>query len=73
MMIIGILFILVGLVSASQIREIPTVVISTIGSFSVWEASAECIEVLPSLLKKDRILRRMADARIMYTRSDIDK
>ena len=73
MMIIGILFILVGLISASQIREIPTVVISTIGSFSVWEASAECIEVLPSLLKKDRILRRMADARIMYTRSDIDK
>ncbi len=73
MMIIGILFILVGLVSASQIREIPTVVISTIGSFSVWEASAECIEVLPSLLKKDRILKRMADAGIIFTRSDIEK
>lgn len=72
MMIIGILFILAGLVSAPHIREIPTVVISTIGSFSVWEASAECIEVLPSLLKKDRILKRMADARIIFMRSDIE-
>ena len=68
---IGILFILIGIIFAPQIREIPAAVISTIGSFSIWEASAEWIEIFPALRKKERVLKRMADADIVTSGSDI--
>lgn len=70
LLVIGILFIILGLACAAWIKEVPAAVISTIGSFSVWEASAEWIETLPVLRKRDRILKILSDAGISYVGSD---
>lgn len=67
---IGVLFIVLGILIAGQVNSVMAAIISTIGSFSVWEASAVWIETLPSLRKKERLLRRLAEAEIRYTRSE---
>lgn len=70
LLLIGILFIVIGIVSASRINSVEAAIISTIGSFSVWEASAVWIETLPSLKKRERLLNMFAEAEIRYTGSD---
>ncbi len=70
LLLIGILFIVIGIVSASRINSVAAAIISTIGSFSVWEASAVWIETLPSLKKRERLLNMFAEAEIRYTGSD---
>lgn len=69
LIVIGIVFIVVGIVSANHINSVIAVIISTIGSFSVWEASAVWIESLPALRKKERLLNKFAEAKIRYTGS----
>ena len=71
LLVIGILFIVIGIISANHINSVIAAIISTIGSFSVWEASAVWIEILPSLRKKDRLLDMFADAKIRFKGSDI--
>lgn len=70
LLLIGTLFIVIGIVSASRINSVAAAIISTIGSFSVWEASAVWIETLPSLKKRERLLNMFAEAEIRYTGSD---
>ena len=73
LLMIGILFVLLGIASASHINDVLTAIISTVASFSVWEASAVWIEVLPDLRKTDRILRVLADTDIRYMESEHEK
>ncbi len=68
--VIGIIFIVIGIVSANQINSVIAAIISTIGSFSVWEASAVWIEILPELRKKERLLNMFAEAEIRYKGSE---
>ena len=70
LLLIGILFIVVSILTESLIGQVLAVIISTIGSFSVWEASAVWIETLPELRKRDRILRKMSDTEFRYVRGD---
>lgn len=67
---IGVLFIVLGILIAGQVNSVMAAIISTTGSFSVWEASAVWVETLPSLRKKERLLRRLAEAEIRYIRSE---
>lgn len=62
LLLIGILFIVVGLVFAPKMKEIIAAIISTIGSFSVWEASAQWIEALPALRRKEKVLNILEKA-----------
>lgn len=68
LLLIGVAFILLGLVLAPKLNEVLAAIVSTIGSFSVWEASAQWIEVLPALRKKDRILTLLSDAEFKILR-----
>ena len=70
LLIIGILFIVIGISSSNHVNPVIAAIVSTIGSFSVWEASAEWIETLPALRKKEKVLKRIADAEIRYIGSD---
>ena len=45
-------------------------IISTIGSFSVWEASAKWIETLPELKKKERILNLLSEAEMRVKKGE---
>lgn len=69
LLIIGILFIFIGICSSNIVNSITAAIISTIGSFSVWEASAVWIETLPALRKREKILKEVADAKIRYIES----
>lgn len=69
-LIIGILFIVIGISSSNHVNSVIAAIVSTIGSFSVWEASAEWIETLPALRKKEKVLKLIADAEIRYIGSD---
>ncbi len=61
---IGISFILIGIFFSSCMDQVVAAIISTIGSFAVWEASAVWIQVLPRMRVKERILESMAKAEI---------
>ena len=56
LLVIGILFILAGIFFSAGVNEVISAIIVTVGSFSVWEASAVWIETLPVLRKRDKIL-----------------
>ena len=64
LLVIGILFIVMGIALAGRMNTVLAAIISTIGSFSVWEASAIWIETLPVLRAKDRVLKSFAEAEI---------
>lgn len=70
--IIGIAFILIGLLFARQMNDVLSAIIATVGSFSVWEASAVLIEVLPVLRKKDRILTMLSESELKLVGLDND-
>ena len=70
LLLIGIVFIVVGILTESHIGQVIAVIISTIGSFSVWEASAVWIEPLPELRKRERILIKMSDTEFRYVKGD---
>lgn len=64
LLLIGILFIMIGLALAPKLKEILAAIISTIGSFSVWEAAARWIETLPALIRKEKVLNVLEKAAI---------
>ncbi|MBR1530765.1 MAG: hypothetical protein IJ643_01760 [Eubacterium sp.] len=64
LLLIGIVFIVLGLTLAPKLNDILAAIISTIGSFSVWEASAHWIEALPELRKNKRILATLSQCEI---------
>lgn len=73
LLVIGIVFILAGLLLSSRVNEVVAAIISTIGSFSVWEASAIWIEKLPVLKKRERLLQMFAETEFRYAGSGEDE
>ena len=45
-------------------------IVSTIGSFAIWEAAAAWIEEMPQIRVRSRILTLLAEAEIRYRRED---
>lgn len=70
LLLIGIAFILIGIIFSAFLNEVIAAIISTIGSFSVWEASAVWIETLPELRKRERLLQMLMKADIEYRRGE---
>ncbi len=70
LLLIGIIFIVIGIVFAPKMKEIIAAIISTIGSFSVWEASAHWIEALPELRKKERVLNLLSEAEMRVKKGE---
>lgn len=67
---IGIAFILIGIIFSAFLNEVIAAIISTIGSFSVWEASAVWIETLPVRRNRERLLQMLMKADIEYRRGE---
>lgn len=67
---IGIVFVLIGILFASAMGEVTAAIVSTIGSFAIWEAAAVWIEEMPLIKAKERILLRLAEADIQYRKKD---
>lgn len=70
LLLIGIAFILIGIIFSAFLNEVIAAIVSTIGSFSVWEASAVWIETLPELRKRERLLQMLMKADIEYRRGE---
>ena len=66
LLLIGVAFIVIGIAFATRLNQVLAAIISTIGSFSVWEASAVWIETLPTLRAKDRLLKMFREAGIRF-------
>ena len=63
---IGAAFIALGLFITGQVNPVITTIVSTIGSFSVWEASAVWIKKLPSLRRRRFLLKYLSMAEIRF-------
>lgn len=70
LLLIGIVFVVIGLIFARSMGEVTAAIVSTIGSFAIWEASAIWIEEMPLLTARDRQLAALADAEIRYCQED---
>ncbi|MBQ8161484.1 MAG: hypothetical protein IJ083_12180 [Clostridia bacterium] len=66
LLVIGIVFVVIGLVFSGTMGEVTAAIVSTIGSFAIWEASAVWIEEMPLLTAKDRHLAALEEAEIRY-------
>jgi len=62
LLLIGILFILIGLAFAPKLKEVLAAIISTVCSFSIWEAAAEWIETFPALIRNEKVLNVLEKA-----------
>lgn len=62
---IGVTFILIGIVFAKSMGEVAAAIVSTVGSFSIWEASAIWIEEMPVITARERILAMLSEAEII--------
>jgi hypothetical protein len=56
LLFIGILFVVIGIAFAGKMNEVVGAIVSTIGSFSIWEAANIWIEELPELRLKRRLI-----------------
>ena len=68
---IGIVFVLIGIIFAGGMGEVTAAIVSTIGSFAIWEAAAVWLEEMPIIKAKDRILLRLSEADIRYRKKDV--
>ena len=65
---IGCLFILMGLLFGSHVGELTAAILSTIGSFSLWEAAAIWIVENPQSRLKRRWLERLKHTELTFTK-----
>ena len=65
MLATGAAFVLAGLLLAGRGGPVLAAIISTIGSFSIWEAAAIWLEDMPSLRKRERALAVYRRAEIL--------
>ncbi|MDO4537880.1 MAG: hypothetical protein Q4B54_06945 [Coriobacteriales bacterium] len=61
---IGVAFVFVGLACAEILSPVPSAIVSTVGSFSIWEASSIWIVEMPELRKREHVLD-------IYRRADV--
>ena len=62
---IGVAFVLIGIAFSRSMGEVAAAIVSTIGSFSIWEASAVLIEEMPVIAARERILAMLGEAEIV--------
>lgn len=62
---IGVAFVLIGIAFARNMGEVMAAIVSTVGSFAIWEASAVWIEEMPVIAARKRILTRLGEAEIV--------
>jgi len=62
---IGVAFVLIGIAFSRSMGEVVAAIVSTIGSFSIWEASAVWIEEMPVTAARERILAMLGEAEIV--------
>ena len=70
LLITGIIFVAAGILLSGLINQVLAVIISTIGSFSIWEASAVWIKTLPNLRAKRLLMKKLASAKIHFEKTD---
>ena len=54
---IGVLFVVLGITFGTKINEVAATIISTIGSFSIWEAANIWLQELPKLKMEERKIK----------------
>ena len=62
---IGVAFVLIGFAFARSMGEVAAAIVSTIGSFSIWEASAVWIEEMPMITARERVLAVLSETKIV--------
>ncbi|SDB50072.1 hypothetical protein [Butyrivibrio sp. INlla16] len=61
LLITGIIFVIAGITLAGVMNEVVAAVVSTIGSFSIWEAANKWLQVLPALRMKSHVYEVLSD------------
>ena len=67
LLLVGVVFVVAGIVLESHINTVIATIISTVGSFSIWEAANIWIKVLPNLKIKSRIAKYLKDYELVIT------
>ena len=70
LLVIGIAFVLIGIAFTRNMGEVIAAIVSTVGSFSIWEASAIWIEAIPEITAKGRILVSLRKAQIAFGKGE---
>ena len=63
-------FVLIGVAFSHTMGEVTAAIVSTIGSFAIWEAAAIWIEEMPVIAAMDRFLALPGDAEIVRNGED---
>ena len=61
LVLIGVVFILIGILGKDTLHVVMSSIIGTIGSFSIWEAANAWLQQIPRIRKEQRILRAISD------------
>lgn len=67
---IGVAFVLIGIAFARNMGEVTAAIVFTVGSFSIWEASAVWIEEMPVIAARERILAMLREAEIVRSEGE---
>lgn len=67
---IGVTFVLIGITFTKNMGEVVAAIVSTVGSFSIWEASAVWIEEMPMITARERVLAMLGDAEIVRVKEE---
>lgn len=69
LLVIGIAFVVLGLVFSGKIGEVTAAIISTIGSFSIWEAANVWLQELPKIRMQARMIKFLEAYELSITKS----
>ncbi|MDO4866788.1 MAG: hypothetical protein Q4C10_09530 [Clostridia bacterium] len=67
---IGVVFVLIGIAFSRSMGEVVATIVSTVGSFAIWEASAVWIEELPVITARERVLAMLGEADIVRSKEE---
>lgn len=67
---IGVFFIILGLVGENKMGAVAAAIVSTIGSFSVWEAANVWIQEFPAIRAKERAIAFLKQSELVIEDAD---
>ncbi len=67
---IGVIFIVLGLVFTDKMGAVAAAIVSTIGSFSVWEAANVWIQEFPAIRAKERAVSFLKQSELVIEDAD---
>ena len=67
---IGVIFIVLGLVFTDKMGAVAAAIVSTIGSFSVWEAANVWIQEFPAIRAKERAVMFLKQSELVIEDAD---